>query len=338
MKKQDSKALYNAKNERVKYKYRIHLSRIGQKDAKTVDDALKHIRDYELFTDFVEFEKYNGDIADAYIKDMSLRKLGMSYTSNNIRAVKEFLKWLERQHGYRSKLDYNQIDYLNLTRNQLNTAKAPKYKKSYSFENIITTIRAMPDTSDKERRDKAIISIQALCGLRIGELRTLKMESLINEGGQYFIYVSPRNMNVKFAKTRQANFMPLPDDIIANVIEWHAYLKTLGFKDNAPLFPVVDNRFTETNLLRQTLQKDEIKSDTTIRNVFKKAFECAGLKYLNPHSFRHTITRYAQFQSPAFLNAVRQSLGHSSIDTTLSSYGRLSDADARSIMSSADRV
>ena len=334
MKKENNKHRYNAVNERAKYKYRKHLHRIAQKDEKTIIAALKHIRDYELFTDFVEFEKYNGDIADKYIQGMFQRKLGMSYISDNIRTLKEFLKWLERQHGYRSKIDYNQIDYLNISRNQQNTAKAAKYSKSYSFDQIIKTIRAMPDKSNKERRDKAIISLQALCGLRIAELRTVKMESLINEDAQYFIYVSPKNMSVKFAKTRHANFMPLPNDIIANVIEWHEYLKTLGFKDNDPLFPVVDNRFTETNLLRQTMRKDEIKSDTTIRDVFKKAFEYAGFEYIKPHSFRKTIARYAEFQSPAFLNAVRQSLGHSSIDTTLSSYGQLSVAEQRSIISS----
>lgn len=336
MNKQDCKHRFNARNERIKYKYRIHLHRADQKDEKTVNDALKHIRDYEVFTNFVGFEKYNIDVADSYIKNMTQRKLSMSYISNNIRIMKEFLRWLERQHGYRSKIDYNHIDYLNVSRNQQNTAKAKKYQKSYSFDEIFKTIRAMPNTSDKERRDKAIISIQALCGLRVGELRTLKMESLINEDGQHFIYVSPRNMNVKFAKTRQANFMPLPNDIIANVIDWYGYLKTLGFKDNEPLFPIVDNRFTETNLLRQTMRKDEIKSDTTIRNVFKKTFEAAGLEYIKPHSFRNTIVKYAQFQSPAFMNAVRQNLGHKSIDTTMNSYAQLTDADARNIISKAN--
>ncbi len=336
MKKEDNKHCHNAVNERVKYKYRKHLQRIAQRDDKTIIAVLKHIRDYELFTNFEGFEKYNGDVADKYIQDMFKRKLGMSYISENIRIVKEFLKWLERQRGYRSKIDYNQIDYLNISRNQQKAAKAVKYSKSYSFEQIINTVRSMPDKTDKERRDKAIISLQALCGLRISELRTVKMESLIDESGQYFIYVSPKNMSVKFAKTRHANFMPLPEDIKQNVIKWHEYLKLLGFKGDDPLFPVVDNRFTETNLLRQTIRKDEIKSDTTIRNIFKKAFGHAGYEYIKPHSFRKTIARYAEFQKPAFLNAVRQSLGHSSIDTTLSSYGQLSDAEARRTISSGE--
>jgi len=318
MKKEDSKHLYNAKNERAKYKYRLHLKCVLQRDEKTTIAILKHIRDYELFTDFSGFEIYNDELAHRYIQSLFQRDLSKSYISDNIRILKEFLRWLER-----------------LSKNQMKEAKAMKYPKTYKFNQIIETIRQMPNKTDKERRDKALISLQALCTLRISELRTVKMENLIEEDGSYFIYVSPHNMSVKFAKTRQACFLPLPNDIISNVAQWYEYLKELGFKDNDPLFPVVDNRFTETNLLRQTIRKNEIKSDTTIRNVFKEAFERVGYEYINPHSFRRTIAKYAQTQSPAFLNAVRQNLGHSSIDTTLNSYGNLSHLDQRNVISSA---
>jgi integrase/recombinase XerD len=103
-------------------------------------------------------------------------------------------------------------------------------------------------------------------------------------------------------------------------IQWLGYLLSLGFKDADPL--------------KQTMNKEEIKSDTTIRNIFKKAFENAGFAYIKPHNCRKTLARYAETQSPAFLNAVRQNLGHSSIDTTFSSYGQQSVADQRKNISS----
>jgi len=333
-----SKAQFNKHNERTKYKYRQHLRRVSQKDEKTILAALKHIRYFEIFINFAGFEKFNGHVADKYIQGMFTANLSLSYISDNIRALKEFLRWLERQRGYRSKIDYNQIDYLNISRNQRNTAKATEYQKSYKFSQIIQTIRQMPVKSKKNKRDQALISLQALCALRIGELRTVKLKSLIEEDGLYFIYVCPKNMCVKFAKTRHANFMPLPDDIIANVIEWRDYLRLLGFKESDPLFPKIDHRFTQENLLEQTLRKEEIKSDTTIRDIFKKAFEGAGFEYIKPHSFRKTLARYAENQSPAFLNAVRQNLGHSSIDTTLSSYGQLSMAEQRKTISNVQFV
>lgn len=334
MKKRDKNPdQYNPVNERMKYKYRKHLRRIGQKDEKTILAALKHIRDFERFMKFAGFEKFNDHVADKYIQGMFSANLSLSYITDNISALKDFLNWLERQRGYRSKINYNHIDYLNVSRNQQKTAKATEYQKAYKYEQIIQTIRQMPGDTDKEKRDKAIISLQALCTLRISELRTVKMNSLVEEDGQYFIYVSPKNMSVKFAKARHAVFIPLPDDIIANVIEWHGYLGTLGFKDADPLFPRVDNHFARTNLLQQKIRKEEIKSNTTIRGIFKNAFESAGFEYIKPHSFRKTLARFAETQSPAFLNAVRQNLGHMSIDTTLNSYGQLSVMEQRRIIS-----
>lgn len=332
MTKKDNKTSFNPVNERMKYKYRIHLRRINQRDEKTIIAALKHIREYEIQTNFEGFQKYNGDKADTYIRSLFQRNLSMSFISDNIRCVKEFLQWLERQKGYRSKIDYNQIDYLNISRNQQNTAKAVEYQKSYTYDQIIKAIRSMPNKTDKERRDKAIISLNALCALRISELRSIKIKNLIEEEGQYFVSVCPKTMDVKFAKSRIAYFIALPDDIIKNVIDWVDHLKKLGFQDKDPLFPVIDNRFGQANLLEQSIRKTGIQSDTTIRDIFKKAFERVGFAYIKPHSFRKTISRYAERQSPAFLNAIRQNLGHKSIDTTLNSYGQLSMAEQKSII------
>lgn len=326
------KAEFNPANERIKYKYRLHIRRAMQRDEKTILAALKHIRDFEIFIKFKGFESFNETIADKYIQSMFDSKKSLSYISDNIRALKDFLKWLERQNGYRTKINYNHIDYLNISNNQRKEAKAKEYKKSYKFEQIIEAVRKMPDQTITEKRNKAIISLQALCSLRVSELRTVKLKNLIEEEGAYFIYVCPKSMKTKFAKTRHVNFVTLPDDIIANVINWRDYLQSLGFKDSDPLFPKIDNTFSALNLLEQSVKREAIKSDTTIRDVFKKAFVNAGFPYLNPHSFRHTLARYAQNQSPAFLNAVRQNLGHSSIDTTLSSYGQLSVEEQRRVM------
>jgi integrase len=338
MKNAQQKIRFNAQNERMKYEYRRHMRRAMKRDEKTVISTLKHLRDYETFTDFACFSTYNCELADKYIDHLSNRGLSLSFINDNIRALRDFLKWLERQKGYRSKIDYNHIDYLNVSDNQRRTAKATEYKKSHSFKDIIQMIRLMPSGTLTEQRNKAIISLQALCGLRINELRTVKIKNLIEEDGSYFIYVNPKDMQVKFAKTRHANFMPLPDDIVQNVLSWRETLYKHGFTEKNPLFPRIDNHFSQMNLLQLNLTHDYIKSETTLRDVFKKAYEAAGLPYLRPHSFRHTITRYAERQSPEFLNAVRQSLGHSSIDTTFQSYGALSEYEQRRRISEGELI
>ena len=154
-----SKAQFNKQNERAKYKYRQHLRRVSQKDEKTILVELKHIRGFEIFINFAGFEKFNEHVADKFIQGMFTANLSLSYISDNIRALKDFLRWLERQRGYRSKIDYNHIDYLNISRNQRRTAKAVEYQKSYKFGQIIKTIRQMPDKSEKNKRDLALISL-----------------------------------------------------------------------------------------------------------------------------------------------------------------------------------
>ncbi len=136
-------------------------------------------------------------------------------------------------------------------------------------------------------------------------------------------------MIVKYAKTRQADFMPLPQDIKNNVMTWLNYLTSIGFTAKDPLFPQFASQFNQSNLLENTITHTEIKSNTTIRGIFENTFMTAGYEYLRPHSFRHTMIRFAEKQSPEFLNAVRQSLGHSSIDVSFNSYGQLSEGEQR---------
>lgn len=324
---------FNPCNERVKFNYRRHLSRVGQKDKKTVIADLRRIRDFEIFIDFAGFETFNNEIAHRFIEHFLSMNKSLSFVTSSVRALKDFLTWLERQRGYRSKIDYNHIAYLSLTRNQHRIARSKRYQKAYNFEDIVRTIRQMSHQTDRQMRDKALISLQALCTLRISELRTVKLSSIIYEDGTYFIDVCPRVMKVKFAKSRQVFFLALPEDIQENVIRWRERLTLLGFKNDDPLFPVIDNRFNAENLLEDQIRPNGIKSNTTIRNIFKRAFENAGFEYIKPHSFRNTIARRAQKESPEYLNASKQNLGHSSIDTTLNSYGQLSVYDQRKTIS-----
>jgi integrase len=267
---------YNAANERIKYKYRVHIKRALGKDEKTIIASLKHIRELEEFMGFISFKEFNSTVADKYITALIGRGISLSYINDNLRTLKEFLRWLERQKGYKSKINYNDIDYLNISRNQRNNAKASEYKRSYTFEQIFRTIRQMPARTLVERRTKAMISLQALCGLRINELRTVRMKNLIEEDGDYFIYVTPKDMEVKFAKSRQAPFMRLPKDIVDNVIAWRDYLTTQGFTARDPLFPQISNKFGQLNLLETRLTHSMIKSTTCIRAIFKRAFNAAG--------------------------------------------------------------
>jgi integrase len=240
---------------------------------------------------------------------------------------------LQRQKGYHSKIKYYDIGFLNTTNKQRRAAKAPEHKKSYSYDQMILTIRRMPTDTMIQRRNKAMISLDALCGLRISGLRTLKMKNLIREDGGWFIYANPKDIKVKNSTPRRSPFFQMPQDIVDNVINRkNELMQKHNFKDKDLLFPKIPNSFNWQNLLESEIEKEEMQSTSAVRDVFETAFKATGFKYINPHNFRHTRARFDAKQSPEYLNATRQALGHKTIDTKLNSYGELSSDEQREII------
>lgn len=317
---------FNPRNERVKYNYMISYKREKEADAKTCKDVLKHLREYEELNDFSDFIIINDYTVDNYVKNLLDKDISLSYVEHNLNKVKEFFLWLREQERNFKKINYSTIRLLRLTRNQRRQARATEYQECYSLDEIYETIRNMPDKTYIDRRDKAMISLQSICGLRVSELKTIRMKNVkqCKETKRWLIHINPKDISVKFCKEREAYFQPSPDDIKENIIKWFNELKDLGFKGKDPLFPKITNEFNQMNLLKPKISKEMLKSNSSLASIFKRAFERAGFEYLRIHSFRHTLVRQAEKKTPEYLNAVRLSLGHSHINTTLQSYGEIS--------------
>lgn len=70
------------------------------------------------------------------------------------------------------------------------------------------------------------------------------------------------------------------------------------------------------------LKRETYQNANTIRKAIKSAFENAGLPVFAPHSFRKTLTKWADQHYPrreAF-KAFSQNIGHESVVTTVSAY------------------
>ncbi|MBL0320389.1 MAG: tyrosine-type recombinase/integrase [Alphaproteobacteria bacterium] len=320
---------FNPFNERMKYKYRIYLRREKGYDDKTVISVLKQIRQYENFSDFILFTEFNDILADQFIRFLESKDLSASYLNSCVRNVRELLYWLQDQPGYKKKLSKKHISYLKLTRKQRAAAKAVNYQEAHDYGTIIDTIRKMPSENLTQRRNRAMICLQALSSLRSSELRTIKIKNLKCDQEGYFIYVSPKDMEVKFSKTRQTDLIQLEDDVLVHVIEWRDFLLSQEFPEDAPLFPSIKSNFGKVTLFNTVHLPEMIRSSSTIANIFKEAFHQAGHKYLRPHSFRHTYARAAGEKSFDVLQAASQSLGHDSIQTTIRSYGQIPVSEQR---------
>lgn len=313
----------NAINERWKYNYRVFLARVDGRDKKTWMYVIRHITEFEKFTGYKDFRKTTQSVIHNYIEALIAKGVSLSFADHNVKALQNFFQWLSSQRGYRSKIDPNLHRFFQLSVNQRKIARAPSYRQSYDLEEVKKAIENMSEVSITERRNKAMICLQALCGLRISELRTVKMKNFIYDKDvqSYLVYVDPKDMSVKFAKARHAFVMPFHQEWLKPVVRWYNELKELGWGDRDPLFPIIPNRFNQLNMLQPNVQKIGIKGNNAILKVFKDAFLAVGLDYYPPHTFRHMIVRWAETKTPEVFNAVRQALGHSDVKTTFAAYG-----------------
>jgi integrase/recombinase XerD len=182
-----------------------------------------------------------------------------------------------------------------------------------SVEQIRHVVRTMPDVSDVEKRDRALVALALMTGARDDALAPLRLRHVDLEAG--FIEQDAQVVRTKFSKTFRTYFVTFGDDIQEAFESWVRYLRdVLHWGPDDPLFPRTrivtgnDWRFEASGLERVGW-----RSSGPIRAIFRKAFEAAGVPYFNPHSFRHALARHGQTICVTLEDhkAFSQNLGHS---------------------------
>ena len=333
---------YNPKNEKVKETFLEMFEEAKGRDSKTVRIYANAIREFEIFTNFKDFKTFNTKQAIGfkdYLGSKKNKRTGKSISKSYLRYatyVKNFFEWLERQKGYQKHINYNDVQYFSLTRNDRNKALATSYQESYEISEILSTIRKMPTNTlietkfdARQMRDKAMISLNLLTTPRISALQSATVGSIKyfkNQDSWAFIQ-NPNFVNTKNSNNITAYFIGSLQDIYKAVFDWIDYLKSQEFADEDPLFPRFKASFTSEGLKTLILEKNIIKSQTTIRKIFENAFKNNDLHYLKPHTFRHAITRKANelSNSSRWISALNQNFGHKLDSVILSSYGTIAE-------------
>lgn len=326
---------FNPKNEKIKEVFLEMLENAKGRDPKTVQIYANAIQEFERFTSYKEFKTFNTKQAIEFKEHLASKKnqrTGEVISKSYLRYatyLKQFFEWLAHQKGYAKYIKYNDVQYFALTRNDRNRAQATGYQEGYEVSDIISTIRKMPSDTPIEVRNRTMISLCLLTTPRISALQTARIGSIKcfkNQDAWAFVQ-NPQFVNTKFANHITAYFIGNVQDIYENVFKWIEYLKSQGFTDKDPLFPRFEQSFARDGLPALILEKKIIHSQTTIRNIFAKAFKDNDLPYYKPHSFRHSITRKANEMpnSSKWISALNQNFGHKIDSVIISSYGTIAE-------------
>lgn len=323
---------HNAENERIKRKYFAYLKEAKRHSEPTVDAVAKALARFEGYTRHKDFKAFHFEQAVAFKKHLAEQKaqqsgenLSKATLHSTLTQLKRFFQWLAWQPGYKSRYQYSDAEYFNLSDKETRIATAQREQKAPTLKQVRHVIATMPTSTDIERRNRALVAFALLTGARDSAIASMRLKHV--DLAADCVYQDAREVNTKFSKTFDTFFFPVGDEIREIVAEWVTYLREEKLWGNDdPLFPATR---VEHGASRQFevvgLDRKCWSNATPIRTVFRDAFAAAGLPYFNPHSFRNTLVRLGQERcsTPEQFKAWSQNLGHEKVMTTFTSYGEV---------------
>jgi len=257
---------HNPNNVRINRKYFIFLKEAKRQDESTIDGVAKAINRFEQYIQFKDFKQFHFQQAVGFKKHLTNQKnevtnkpLSKATLNTTLRHLKTFFQWLAREAGYKSRINYRDTEYFNLSEKDTRIANAKHKRPVPSIEQIMHVLVNMPKSTEIENRNRALIAFTLLTGARDSAIASFKIKhiNLIEES----VYQDAREVKTKFSKTF-TTYLFAVGDIPLNIIkEWIEHLtKELLFSPDDPLFPKTkienstNRKFEATGLLREHWQ------------------------------------------------------------------------------------
>ncbi|MBD9357843.1 tyrosine-type recombinase/integrase [Methylomonas albis] len=323
---------YNANNERIKRQYFTFLKEAKRQNESSVDAVAKAISRFEAYNKHRDFKAFHFQQAVGFKQHLGRqtnqqtgKPISKATLHSTLGQLKTFFQWLAMQPGYKSRINYSDSEYFNLSEKDVRIATAKRPTAEPTVEQIKHVIRAMPYQTDIERRNRALIAFTLATGARDSAIASMKLQHIDLVGNS--VFQDAREVKTKFSKTFTTYFFPVGDEILEIFLDWVRYLKDeLLWGNDDPLFPKTHVTVSENRgFVASGLARAHWSNATPIRTIFRESFESAGLPYFNPHSFRKTLVNFGQqlCQTPEQFKAWSQNLGHEDVLTTLYSYGEV---------------
>ena len=122
---------HNANNERIKRRYFTYLKEAMRYSEASVDGAAKALSRFEEATRYRDFRAFHFEQAVAFkrrladqVNPKTGRKLSKATLNGTLAYLKRFFHWLAGQPGYKSRLQYSDADYFNLSEKDVRIATA----------------------------------------------------------------------------------------------------------------------------------------------------------------------------------------------------------------------
>ena len=127
------------------------------------------------------------------------KPLSASTVHSTLAALKAFFVWLADQRGYASRIKYADAEYFNPPDNLSRIATARRFKSCPTLAQVRAMIDALPNETEIEKRDRALIAFTILSGARDRAIISFRLKHIDIERG--LIEQDSREVRTKRAKT-----------------------------------------------------------------------------------------------------------------------------------------
>ena len=220
---------HNPENERIKRAYFIYLKEARRLSEHSIDAAAAALGRFEDYTKYRDFKRFHIQQAIGFKRRLSEQisprtgeRLSKRTVFATLNALRAFFQWLAGQPGYRSRLTYADADYFALSEKETRIAKARVERPVPTIEQILHVLQSMPDDTDIELRNRALIAFTLLTGARDGAIASLKLKHVDIAEGK--VVQDAREVRTKFSKTFTTWFFPVGDDVRQIVVDWVTFL------------------------------------------------------------------------------------------------------------------
>ena len=322
------------KNEMVKREYFgfvKHTKGFSEKTIKSYNDAICLWQEFTKDKDFASFSKGDAIAFKSWLKNKKKHnaygEVSLSYCYDMLRHLRTFFEWLAQQPGYK-KVNLTEVNYLRLSKEENSKVLSQKKKRIPKLEDVKKVIESIDVQTEIDQRDRALISLFLVAGIRVNAARTLPVKSFaLNE---LILYQLPAyGVETKFSKDIVTTLVPINyQEPIQYFIDWYKYLQDeKGFVGGDPLFPATEVLNAEGDEIgfysTEKVGKDFWKSTGSIRKISEKRCAKADVEYFHPHSLRHLlVSEISQIPlTEEEKKALSQNFGHENVGTTFGSYG-----------------
>jgi len=246
-------------------------------------------RDIQAFCQYLEnlhletINHFNNDMANEYIKNLSVKGKAPTTISRNLASLRTFYKYLISI----GITDTNPFAEIKLNKNN---KKLPQILTGREVELLLE----QPDLNDiKGIRDKAMLELLYATGLRVSELIELKLSNVNLEMG--FVRCNSNG------NERIIPIYPIAVKALQNYIEYSRKLLVSSANETALFLNQSGSKIS-----RQGFWK-----------IIKKYQQSAGInKSITPHTLRHSFAAHL-LENGADLKSVQEMMGHSDISSTM---------------------